>query len=71
MNILVTGGTGYIGTELVKVLAKNSKIDRITVYDNLSRGNFNFFIRSVNKKKSIIVSVDCLFRIIFVLVARK
>src|SRR5258705_10146253 len=44
MNILVTGGTGYIGTELVKTLAKNTKVDRIIVYDNLSRGNFNFFI---------------------------
>ena len=44
MNILITGGAGYIGTELVKSLCQKNDVDRITVYDNLSRSNFNFFI---------------------------
>ncbi len=44
MNILVTGGAGYIGTELVYRLAETSEVENIVVYDNLSRGNFNLFI---------------------------
>ncbi|MBX7140266.1 MAG: NAD-dependent epimerase/dehydratase family protein [Chitinophagales bacterium] len=44
MKILITGGAGYIGTELVKTLAQQDHVERIVVYDNLSRGSYNFFI---------------------------
>src|SRR5262245_4699722 len=44
MNVLVTGGAGYIGTELIEALSKRKEIDHVVVYDNLSRGNFNFFL---------------------------
>jgi UDP-glucose 4-epimerase len=44
MNVLITGGAGYIGTELVRRLAALESVGRITVYDNLSRGNYNLFI---------------------------
>lgn len=44
MNVLVTGGAGYIGTELVELLAKNPEVERIVVFDNLSRSNFNLFL---------------------------
>lgn len=44
MNVLITGGAGYIGTELCYQLAENPSIDRIVIYDNLSRGNYNLFI---------------------------
>lgn len=43
MRILITGGAGYIGTELVKVLCSENKIKEIVVYDNLSRKNYGFF----------------------------
>ena len=44
MRILITGGAGYIGTELVYGLAANPDIKSITIYDNLSRGNYNLFL---------------------------
>jgi UDP-glucose 4-epimerase len=44
MNILITGGAGYLGTELVGELARHSEVKRIVVYDNLSRHNFNLFL---------------------------
>ena len=44
MKILVTGGAGYIGTELVFALAQKQEVSHILVYDNLSRDNYNLFI---------------------------
>lgn len=44
MNILITGGAGYIGTELIYTLGEVNEVNNIIVYDNLSRGNYNLFI---------------------------
>lgn len=44
MRVLITGGAGYIGTELVYKLSTLPEVESITIYDNLSRGNFNLFI---------------------------
>jgi UDP-glucose 4-epimerase len=44
MNVLVTGGAGYIGTELVNLLVSHPSIDKVIVYDNLSRMNYNLFL---------------------------
>jgi UDP-glucose 4-epimerase len=44
MNILITGGAGYIGTELCLRLMGRPEVTSIAVYDNLSRGNFNYFL---------------------------
>lgn len=44
MKILITGGAGYIGTELAYKLAENPDIKKIVIFDNLSRPNFNLFI---------------------------
>jgi UDP-glucose 4-epimerase len=44
MNVLVTGGAGYIGTELVNLLVANPSVDKVIVYDNLSRLNYNLFL---------------------------
>ena len=37
MNILVTGGAGYIGSVVVEELIRQG--DRVTVYDNLYQGH--------------------------------
>ena len=44
MKVLVTGGAGYIGTELVNLLVSNDKVEQVIVYDNLSRFNYNLFL---------------------------
>ncbi len=44
MRVLITGGAGYIGTELCYALAKRDDISEIVVIDNLSRANYNLFI---------------------------
>lgn len=43
MKILITGGAGYIGNELVYRLAAASDTDEIVIYDNLARANYNLF----------------------------
>ncbi len=44
MNVLITGGAGYIGNELVFELLKDPSVNQIIIYDNLSRKNYNFFL---------------------------
>jgi UDP-glucose 4-epimerase len=44
MKILVTGGAGYVGTPLTDLLCANPLVKQVTVYDNLSRPNYNLFI---------------------------
>ena len=44
MKVLVTGGAGYIGTELITLLVNNPEVEKVIIYDNLSRGNFNMFL---------------------------
>src|SRR6187401_206196 len=44
MKILITGGAGYVGYSLVKILLDDvSQLHSITIYDNLSRRNYSFF----------------------------
>lgn len=44
MNIFITGGAGYVGTKLTKALLNYEQVDKIIIYDNLSRNNFNLFL---------------------------
>lgn len=46
MNILITGGAGYIGSALIEQLLPDEKINKIVIYDNLSRNNYHFFLGS-------------------------
>ncbi|MEP5396530.1 MAG: SDR family oxidoreductase [Hyphomicrobiales bacterium] len=44
MKALVTGGAGYLGTELVRQLCKSPDVESVVVYDNLSRGCHALFL---------------------------
>lgn len=44
MKVLVTGGAGYIGTELINLLIANPAVEKVIIYDNLSRPNYNVFL---------------------------
>lgn len=52
MNILVIGGAGYIGTSLIEELTSLTDINKIIIYDNLSRGNYNLFLGDKLKNDS-------------------
>lgn len=43
MNILITGGAGYIGTELIYLLSGKKFVNSITIYDNMWKQNYNLF----------------------------
>jgi len=51
MKVLVTGGAGFIGSNIVNELVKDKEVSKIVVLDNLSNGN----------KKNIIESEKVLF----------
>ena len=44
MTVLITGGAGYIGTQLTNQLAQQPEVSRIIIFDNLSRGSYNSFV---------------------------
>ena len=53
MNVLLTGGAGYIGTALIEQLVLKDEVSEIIIYDNLSRGNRNLFIGKQKLSKKI------------------
>jgi UDP-glucose 4-epimerase len=59
MNILITGGAGYIGSHVVKVFLEASD-DKITIIDNLSKGSQKALdtLKSIGKFKFIKASLE-------------
>jgi UDP-glucose 4-epimerase len=51
MKVLITGGAGYIGAELVEVLGRTQSVSEIVVYDNMVRKNHNLFVNHNNQPK--------------------
>ena len=44
MKILVTGGTGFIGSHIVEYLVQRG--DNVTILDNLNTGKIENFVKS-------------------------
>lgn len=54
LKILITGGAGFVGTELIASLCKSKYISEIICYDNFSRNNFTLFTQpSLNAINSV------------------
>ena len=53
MKVLITGGAGYIGTELAIALDKRDDISEIIIYDNLWKNNYNIFLHSKIKRNKV------------------
>lgn len=53
MRVLITGGAGYVGTEIIQALSGLDNIDSIVIYDNLSRKNYNLFIHKNLPKQNV------------------
>jgi UDP-glucose 4-epimerase len=62
MKVLITGGAGYVGTVLTKNLVSIPEVEKIIVYDNLSRKNSNLFLgeRLPNAEKIELIVGDIL-----------
>lgn len=61
MKILITGGAGYIGFALAEQLAANDAVEKIYLYDNLSRHNESiFFGRMKGSEKFQLIRADIL-----------
>ena len=75
-NYLVTGGTGFLGSNLVKGLIKDNK--KVTVFDNNFRGdlknishlnNLNFIqgdIRNINELSKAMKDIDIVYHLAFI-----
>lgn len=46
LRVLVTGGAGYVGWNVVHALADSTSIEEVVVYDNFSRQNFGLLLGS-------------------------
>lgn len=57
-NILITGGAGYIGSALVTQLVNNKEVKSITIYDNLARKNYHFFLGTPLQQKAKLSFID-------------
>lgn len=49
MKILITGGAGFIGSNLVERYASNNN-NQVTIIDNLSTGNVHNIIKYINQR---------------------
>ena len=69
MNVLITGGAGYLGSVLIEELFNHGGISKLTVYDNLMynqtslihyswRKNFEFVYGDVRDEKTLAKYVD-------------
>ena len=51
MNVLITGGAGFIGSHLAEYLVLNYKIKKVVVIDNIKDGSIKNLKNVVNSKK--------------------
>ncbi len=58
MNVLITGGAGFIGSHLTDYLIKKSNVSKIIVIDNIKDGSLKNLKNSINSKKFQFFKID-------------
>ena len=58
MNVLITGGAGFIGSHFVDLLIKKKNIKKITIIDNLEDGTLINLKEALNSKKVRFIKAD-------------
>lgn len=60
MNFFISGGAGFIGTNLLEHLSKNYPNSKITIYDNFKFSYKNFFkvLKSLNNNNINVIKAD-------------
>ncbi|AOW21172.1 NAD-dependent epimerase/dehydratase family protein [Urechidicola croceus] len=54
MNILITGGLGYVGSTLIPTLFNKAEIHNIIIYDNISNNNYELLLSKLNFKSKVV-----------------
>lgn len=57
-NIFVSGGAGFIGSHLVRSFLKDSRVERVVIFDNFSSGQLSQIQEISNDSRLQIVNVD-------------
>lgn len=53
MNVFVTGGAGYVGCSLIQHLLRRDNVERVTVFDNRTCRNDQFFLQSLSNNSKL------------------
>ena len=54
MNILITGGLGYVGSTLITLLFENDDVQKIIIYDNLSSNNYSLMLSNLRLSSKVL-----------------
>jgi len=58
MSILITGGMGFIGKHLIRLLLKDTKTEKLICVDNLGSGNLDNTNDFINNDRFIFIKMD-------------
>src|SRR6266487_2599835 len=58
MNIFVSGGAGFIGSHLLRLLLKDEKVSRLVIFDNFTSGRRSYLDGNIADSRLHIVEAD-------------
>ena len=59
MNIFISGGAGFIGSHLLRLLLKDEKVSRVVIFDNFTSGHRSYLDENITDSRlRIVVKAD-------------
>jgi UDP-glucose 4-epimerase len=58
MNIFISGGAGFIGSHLLRLLLKDEKVSRVVIFDNFTSGHRSYLDENITDSRLRIVKAD-------------